>query len=81
MNKEKSFKFSPKLKLAITGMVLEGFISGSLFLVLYEILELIFRKNVSFQRICQLTIVVAILFVARLILYSISYTYSQIGGS
>lgn len=81
MNTNNCFKFSSKLKVSIVGMVLEGFISGSLFFVLFEILKLVFEGGVMFNQILQFTIMVAILFALRLIIYATSYTNSQIGGS
>lgn len=81
MNTNECFSFSPKLKISIVGMVLEGFISGSLFLVLFQILKLVFDGGVSFTQILHLTIIVAVLFALRLLIYATSYTNSQIGGS
>ncbi len=75
--------FSPgkRLKIAIAGVVLEGIVSGCNFLVLFKVLELIFGKNISFNDIKKATVYLGILFVLRLILYSVSYTQSQIGGA
>ncbi len=79
--KDKIFKPGRRLKLAICGVVLEGLISGCNFIVLFKVLELIFGKTISFEDIQKATISLGILFVLRLILYSVSYTESQIGGA
>lgn len=77
----KLFRPGRRLVLAIIGVVLEGIVSGCNFLVLFKVLELIFGKNISFNYIKKATICLGILFVLRLILYSVSYTESQIGGA
>ncbi|SDX01225.1 ATP-binding cassette, subfamily B [Lachnospiraceae bacterium KHCPX20] len=80
MNNE-LFKPGKRLKLAISGVVLEGIISGCNFIVLAKVLELIFDKNITFEDIKKATIFLGIIFVLRLILYSVSYTGTQIGGA
>lgn len=81
MNNNSVFTTSHKLKISIIGMVLEGFLSGSLFLILFEILNLVFGNGVSFSKILMLTGIVAIIFILRIVLYTTAYTSSQIGGS
>ena len=80
MNKD-IYKPGPRLKLSIAGVVMEGLISGLNFLVLLKVLDLIFLKSISFSDILKATYILAIIFVLRLFLYSISYTQSQIGGA
>ncbi len=77
----KIFRTDRKLKIAIAGVVLEGLISGCNFLVLFKVLELIFGKSISFDDIKRATIYLAIIFGLRLVLYTVSYTQSQIGGA
>lgn len=77
----KVFKPGKKLKLAIAGTVLEGLLAGSNFLVLYQVLELIFGSKITFEDIKRATFVLGIIFVLRLFLYAVSYTESQIGGA
>ena len=75
------FKSGKRLKIAIAGVVFEGIISGCNFIVLFKVLELIFGNTISFNDIRTATLYLGILFVLRLILYSVSYTQSQIGGA
>ncbi|MDD4370222.1 MAG: ABC transporter ATP-binding protein [Anaerostipes sp.] len=70
-----------KLKISIVGVSIEGLLSLGSFVVLYGLLQLIFKGNVAFREILILTAAVTALFVVRLILYSVSYVGSQIGGS
>ncbi len=77
----KLFKPGKRLKLAVAGVVIEGIISGCNFIVLLKVLELIFEKNISFDDIKKATLYLGIIFGLRLILYSVSYTQSQIGGA
>ena len=77
----KVFKPGKKLKLAIAGTVLEGLLAGSNFLVLYQVLELIFGSKITFEDIKRATFILGIIFVLRLFLYAVSYTESQIGGA
>lgn len=79
--KNKVFKPGKKLKLAIAGTVLEGLLAGSNFLVLYQVLELIFGSKITFEDIKRATFILGIIFVLRLFLYAVSYTESQIGGA
>ncbi|MCR4956486.1 MAG: ABC transporter ATP-binding protein/permease [Lachnospiraceae bacterium] len=77
----KLFYPGKRLKLAIAGVVIEGMISGCNFVVLFKVLELIFGNTISFHDIGMATLYLGIVFALRLILYSISYTQSQIGGA
>lgn len=80
MNNE-LFKPGKRLKLAVAGVVIEGIISGCNFMVLLKVLELIFGKNITFDDIKKVTLYLGIIFALRIILYSVSYTQSQIGGA
>ncbi len=81
MKKQEVFRMGRMLKLSITGIVVEGLLSISSFLILYQILELIFGSGIHINELFILTFVVAGIFITRLILYSVSYVGSQIGGS
>ncbi|MCR5823502.1 MAG: ABC transporter ATP-binding protein/permease [Lachnospiraceae bacterium] len=78
---DKVFRPGKRLKFAITGVVLEGLISGCNFMVLFKVLELIFGENISFEDIKRATLILGIIFALRLVLYAVSYTESQIGGA
>lgn len=79
--KNNVFCMGGKLKLSIAGVVLEGLLCGCNFLVLLQVLELVFGGGADFPAILWVTEVLAGIFVLRLILYAVSYTGSQIGGS
>ena len=75
------FKPGKKLCLSVTGIVFEGFCSGMNFIVLLNILNMIFEGNVTFEEITKMVWILAGIFLARMILYTVSYTGSQTGGA
>jgi ATP-binding cassette subfamily B protein IrtB len=75
------YKMSNKLKLSIAGVVFEGLLSSCNFLVLFKVLDVIFKGNVRFEDILQASILLGIILLSRMIIYTIAYTGSQIGGS
>ena len=79
--KQEVFKMGGKLKISIFSVVLEGLLSGCNFLVLFQVLHLIFDGNMEFSDILSATGMLTALFVIRLLIYMWAYTGSQIGGS
>lgn len=79
--KHEVFKMGGKLKASIFSIVLEGLLGGCNFLVLFQVLHLIFDGNISFSDMMEATGMLAALFAVRLVMYMIAYTGSQIGGS
>lgn len=79
--KNNIFRMGNQLKVSIVGVVLEGLLNSCNFLVLFQVLELIFGGKVDFQAILRVTGVLAGIFLLRLALYATAYTGSQIGGS
>lgn len=75
------FKMGGRLKASIAAVVAEGLLMGSVFLVLFQVLRLVFDKDAEFSDIMTATGVLALIFVLRLVLYMAGYTGSQIGGS
>lgn len=75
------FKMGVKLKISIAAVVLEGLLCGCNFLVLFQVLHLIFDGDVGFSDILRATGMLAVIFVLRMIIYMTAYTGSQIGGS
>ncbi len=75
------FKMSEKLKISIMGIVIEGLLGGCNFLVLFQVLHLIFDQSIGFDDILQVTGMLVLLFILRLFLYLSAYTSSQIGGA
>lgn len=79
--KNNVFRMGGKLKVSIAAIVLEGLLGGCNFLVLFQILHLIFDGDIGFSDILRATGMLAVLFAVRLIIYMTAYTGSQIGGS
>lgn len=79
--KNEVFRLNRKLKLSIAGVVVEGLLTGCNFLVLFQVLHLIFGGRIGFPDIIRATQMLAVLFLLRMILYTVAYTTSQIGGS
>lgn len=75
------YKMNGKLKVSIAAIVIEGLLSGCNFLVLFQVLNMIFDGNVTFADIIRETAVIAVILVLRLFIYATAYTGSQIGGS
>ena len=75
--------FAPgsKLKWSIAGVVLEGLLTGCNFLVLFQILELVFGGSADFNGILRATGGLALIFAVRLVLYCSAYVGCQLGGS
>lgn len=66
------------------GMILtiaEGMLSGCNFFVLYEVMKMLWSGNVNLPRIMKLALFLGIIFVLRIVIYSIGYTDNQIGGA
>lgn len=80
-NSKSIFSMNSKLKNSIIIIVIEGLLGGCNFIVLYQVLQLVFGQGVTFNKLMTLTGIVALILVLRIILYSVGYTGSQIGGS
>ncbi|MBV4429406.1 ABC transporter ATP-binding protein [Clostridium tyrobutyricum] len=67
--------------IGISGTVLEGLLSGSLFMLLYSVMSSLWSHNFDFHRSLFLTGVLAVTFLLRILVYSYGYTKAQIGGA
>lgn len=67
--------------IGILGTVLEGLLSGSLFMLLYSVMLSLWSHNFDFHRSLFLTGVLAVIFLLRVLVYSYGYTKAQIGGA
>ena len=79
--KTEVFQLNGRLKRSIAGVVIEGLLTGCNFLVLFKILELVFGGNAGFDQILHTTMLLAVIFALRLVLYCSAYVGCQIGGS
>ena len=61
--------------------VLEGLLSGSNYIVIYMVLKMLYERVTDIKNIFSISCLVGIIFVIRLVIYSIGYTQSQIGGA
>lgn len=67
--------------IGVFGTVLEGLLSGSLFMLLYSVMQFLWDGNFDFRHSLVLTGILAVIFLLRIWVYSFSYTKAQIGGA
>ena len=61
--------------------IIEGILSGSNFILLYEFIKQLWEKNIDMSKIMQITSILVVIFILRLFVYSKGYIASQIGGA
>lgn len=81
MQTNNPFKKNTRFGLGVAFTVLEGLLSGCVYLALYFLIEMLLNNNASIGGFTQLTAVLAGIFLIRLITYSFGYTQGQIGGA
>ena len=67
--------------IGVAGTVLEGLLSGSLFLLLYAVMQFLWAGRFDMNRALVLTGGIAGIFLLRILIYSYGYTKAQIGGA
>lgn len=67
--------------IGVGGTVLEGLLSGSLFMLLYSVMQFLWSGQFDMNRVLVLTGVIAGIFLLRILIYSYGYTKAQIGGA
>ena len=67
--------------IGVAGTVLEGLLSGSLFLLLYAVMQFLWAGRFDMNRTLVLTGLIAGIFLLRILIYSYGYTKAQIGGA
>ena len=60
---------------------MEGLLSGSLFLLLYSVMQFLWAGQFDLNRVLMLTGAIAGIFLLRILIYSYGYTKAQIGGA
>ncbi len=75
LNKKRNFY------IGVGGTVLEGLLSGSLFMLLYSVMQFLWSGQFDMNRVLVLTGVIAGIFLLRILIYSYGYTKAQIGGA
>lgn len=67
--------------IGVIGTVLEGLLSGSLFMLLYSVMQFLWAGTFDLKRSLMLTGLLAMIFLLRILVYSFGYTKAQIGGA
>lgn len=81
MSEHDVLKKNRNFYIGVAGTVLEGLLSGSLFMLLYSVMEFLWSGQFDMKRALTLTGVIAAIFLLRILIYSYGYTKAQIGGA
>ncbi|WP_246566664.1 ABC transporter ATP-binding protein [Tissierella simiarum] len=81
MDQSNVMKKNGRFYFAMVLHVLEGMLSGCNFMVLYLSIRALLEDTLNTKLLFTLTGTLALIFVVRLIIYSIGYTQGQIGGA
>ena len=81
MNPNKVMKKNGRFYLSMALNMLEGLLSGCNFMMLYYSIQALWNHNLNIKLLLSLTGSLALVFIIRLISYSIGYTQGQIGGA
>lgn len=81
MNSEGVIKKTKKFYISIVLNVIEGIISGCNFTVLYYLIKSLVKKDFTSKLVINMSILLAVIFIIRLVIYSIAYTGGHIGGA
>ena len=81
MTDKKLFHKNPRFYSGIILTILEGVLSGSNYIVIYLVLKMLYERVTDMRSIFSISCLVGIIFVIRLVIYSIGFTQSQIGGA
>ena len=81
MNEHDVLKKNRNFYIGVGGTVLEGLLSGSLFMLLYSVMQFLWSGQFDMNRVLALTGIIAVVFLLRILIYSYGYTKAQIGGA
>lgn len=81
MNQNSVMQKNSHFYLSMVLNVLEGLLSGCNFMLLYYCTQALWDNNLNMELIFKLTSVLGLVFLVRIIIYSIGYTQGQIGGA
>lgn len=81
MREHDVLKKNKNFYIGVGGTVLEGLLSGSLFLLLYSVMQFLWAGQFDLDRVLMLTGAIAGIFLLRILIYSYGYTKAQIGGA
>ena len=74
MSEHDVLKKNRNFYIGVGGTVLEGLLSGSLFMLLYSVMQLLWSGQFDMNRVLVLTCVIAVVFLLRILIYSYGYT-------
>lgn len=80
MNKQ-VFQKNKQFYLGIILTIIEGLLAGCNFFPLYMVMQMLWKQNINMHRLWQITGLLALIYVLRLMIYGTGYTLSQIGGA
>lgn len=81
MTSKEVLKKNRNFYIGVSGTVFEGLLSGSLFMLLYTVMQFLWSSNFDLERSLLLTGALAVIFLLRILIYSFGYTKAQIGGA
>ena len=81
MTGKEVLKKNKNFYIGVIATVLEGLLSGSLFMLLYFTMLSLWSGEFNMNRSLMLTGVLAVIFLLRILIYSFGYTRAQIGGA
>ncbi len=81
MTDKKPMKWNKRLYGSIICTILEGLLSGSNFMLLYYTFQSLWNQTMDIKIIGRMTLLLAGIFVLRVIIYSFGYVQGQVGGA
>lgn len=78
---DKPMRKSGRFYLSIVMNLVEGMLSGFNFLLLYQVMIMLWNGSLTESSLLGMTGFLAVVFVLRLVIYGIGYTQGQIGGA
>ena len=70
MNEHDVLKKNRNFYIGVGGTVLEGLLSGSLFMLLYSVMQFLWSGQFDMNRVLALTGIIAVVFLLRILIYS-----------
>lgn len=81
MTSKEILKKNKNFYIGVIGTVLEGLLSGSIFMLLYFVMQSLWSGDFNFHHSLILTGTLACIFLFRVLIYGFGYTRAQIGGA
>ena len=81
MSEHDVLKKNRNFYIGVGGTVLEGLLSGSLFMLLYSVMQFLWSGQFDMNRVLVLTCVIAVVFLLRILIYSNQVQNSRFSGA